>query len=164
MKRLVVTAAALLLVSHSAYAQNKNAPKTAMKAASAPITSAGAVNWGAPPPVLPAGTHLAVLSGDPGSAGEFTIRLHLPAGTKIMPHYHPNDEHVTVLKGTFHVGMGDKMTEAGAQALPAGGYITAPANAHHFAWAEGDVIVQVNGMCPFKLTYVNPADDPSKKK
>lgn len=160
MKRLIAVTAAVLFMSQSALAQQP-APT---KAADAPVTGPGNVSWGPAPAVLPAGTHVAVLNGDPFGNGEFTLRLHLPAGTKVMPHFHPNDENVTVLKGVFHVGMGDKFTEQGTLTFPAGGFVIAPANMHHYAWAEGDVIVQINGMGPFKLTYVNPADDPSAKK
>jgi quercetin dioxygenase-like cupin family protein len=77
-----------------------------------------------------------------------------------MPHFHPTDEHVTVLSGRFLVGMGDTLSRRGAMALGPSGFITAPAQAHHFAIAAQRTIVQVNGEGPFAITYVNPADDP----
>ncbi len=121
---------------------------------------APAVNWGAAPPFLPPGARFAVLQGDPGQPGVYTIRLEFPAGYVIKPHFHPTDEHVTVLSGAFVVGMGDAVDTRNAQTLTAGGFITAPAQGHHFAVARVKTVVQVHGMGPFAITYVNPADDP----
>ena len=76
------------------------------------------VKWGPAPPALPAGAQIAVLSGDPSKAEPFTIRLKAPDGYKIMPHWHPTDENVTVLEGTFAMGVGEKFDEAAAHAMP----------------------------------------------
>ena len=122
------------------------------------------IKWGPAPPILPAGAQMAVLAGDPGGTGLVTIRLKMPAGYKIPPHWHPTDEHVTVISGVFALGMGDTLDKKHSKRLRAGGYAIAPANMHHFAWAKTDAIVQVNLIAPFKLTYVNPADDPSPKQ
>jgi hypothetical protein len=70
-------------------------------------------------------------------------------------------EHVTVLSGSFNIGMGDKMDESAAKPMPAGGYTMMPAHMHHFAITKGDTTVQISGAGPFALIYVNPADDPS---
>jgi hypothetical protein len=134
-------------------------------ATSAPvIVTPDNLKWGDPPPVLEPGAQLAVLSGNPNGAGPFAIRLKMPDGYKIMPHWHPTQENVTVLSGEFHVGMGDKFDESGMQALPVGSYAAVSARHHHYAVAKGETVVQVNAMGPFKLVYVNPADNPSKKK
>ena len=119
--------------------------------------------WGDPPPVFEKGASFAVISGDPGKAGLYVVRLKMPAGYKIAPHWHPTDEHVTVLSGSFGVGMGEKFDEASMKNLPQGGYALLPAEMRHFAMATTAAIVQVHGQGPFKLTYVNPADDPSKR-
>jgi hypothetical protein len=124
---------------------------------------APALKWGPAPPVFATGAKMAVLAGDPGKAGVYTVRLDLPDGYKIDAHFHPTDENVTVIEGTFLVGMGDKADAAKTTALPAGGFIVAPTNMHHYAFAKGHTVVQVHGVGPFALTYVNPADDPSKK-
>jgi quercetin dioxygenase-like cupin family protein len=121
------------------------------------------LKWGPAPAVFPKGARMAVLQGDPGSAALFTVRLDMPPGYKLPPHFHPTDEHVTVIQGTFLVGMGDKLDLAHAMLLGPGGFITAGANQHHFAAAKGHVVVQVHAMGPFALTYVNPADDPQKR-
>jgi ketosteroid isomerase-like protein/quercetin dioxygenase-like cupin family protein len=123
---------------------------------------ASGVTWGAAPPVLPAGAKMAVVSGDPGKPELFAIRLQLPAGYKIAPHWHPTDEHVTVLSGTFGLGMGE--TFGTVKDLPAGSYALLPAGMRHYAMAVTATTVQVDGMGPFVLNYVNAADDPSKKK
>jgi quercetin dioxygenase-like cupin family protein len=103
---------------------------------------------------------MAVLQGNPGGQGLFTIRLRLPDGYKIAPHTHPTDEHVTVISGTFRVGMGEAFDAKKMMAVKAGGFVTAPANQAHYAVAQGPTVVQVHALGPFALTYVNPADAP----
>jgi quercetin dioxygenase-like cupin family protein len=122
------------------------------------------IQWAAAPPVLPAGAEMAVLAGDPAGTGLVIIRLKMPAGYRIPPHWHPTDEHVTVISGSFAIGMGDKLDMKQSKTLKAGGYAVAPANMHHFAWTKTGAVVQVNLMGPFQITYVNAADDPSRKK
>jgi ketosteroid isomerase-like protein/mannose-6-phosphate isomerase-like protein (cupin superfamily) len=119
------------------------------------------VTWGPAPPSLPPGMKMAVISGDPGSNGPFVIRGQLPANYTIAPHWHPTDEHVTVLAGTIAMGMGDKV-EKGEEMGP-GGYAAMPAQMHHYLVTKTAATVQVHGMGPFAINYVNPADDPSKK-
>jgi quercetin dioxygenase-like cupin family protein len=121
------------------------------------------VAWGPAPPVLPPGAELAVMSGDPAATGFVSMRLKMPAGYVIPPHFHPTDEHVTVLSGSLAFGMGDKVDAETAQTVNPGGYFVAPAEMHHYASAPTGAIVQVDLMGPFGITYVNPADDPSKK-
>jgi len=126
--------------------------------------SAATVKWGPGPAFLPAGARFAVLQGDPGKSGVYTIRLKLPNHYTIRPHFHPADEHVTVLSGIFLVGMGDTLRVSKAQRLTAGGFITAPADAHHFAVTGAPTILQIHGEGPFALTYVRAADDPRNPK
>src|SRR5262245_923472 len=120
------------------------------------------VKWGPAPPSLPKGAQFALISGNPAAAGPFVIRLKLPAGYKVAPHWHPTDEHVTVLAGTMGLGMGEKFDQAAMKEIPAGGYGMLPAEMRHFAMAKTAATIQVHGMGPFVLNYVNPADDPSK--
>jgi len=121
------------------------------------------VKWGPVPPALPAGAQFAVLSGDPLKAGPFTIRLKAPAGYKIMPHWHPTDENVTVLEGTFAMGVGDKFDEAAAHDMTAGSFVRMPKGTRHYAMAKGETVVQVHAIGPFVINYVNPNDDPRKQ-
>lgn len=118
------------------------------------------ITWGPAPAVFPAGAKMAVLQGDPSQTAMFTVRLDFPDGYRFPAHWHPTDEHITVISGTFLVGMGDSIDLSKVMALPAGGFITAGANMHHFAVARGHTIVQVHAMGPFALTYVNPKDAP----
>jgi quercetin dioxygenase-like cupin family protein len=133
-------------------------------AADAPfVRSAKEVKWGAPPPVFPPGAKFAVIAGDPGASGLVTVRFEMPAGYTIPPHFHPTDEHITVLKGTFSIGMGDVIDKTQALTLSPGGYGVAMANMHHYAYTTTGATIQVHMQGPFAITYVNPADDPSKK-
>jgi quercetin dioxygenase-like cupin family protein len=132
--------------------------------AAAPLAAQGAPAWGPPPPFLPKGAEFAVMQGDPSKAAVYTLRLKLPDGYVIAPHFHPTDEHVTVISGNFLVGMGDAIDKTKVQHLAAGGFITAPANAHHYAIAQGPTVVQVHGMGPFAITYVKASDDPRNAK
>ena len=140
----------------AAFAQDANAPAHVM---SAPKD----LKWGDPPAVFEKGASFTVVSGDPSKEGLYVVRLKMPAGYKIAPHWHPTDEHVTVLSGTFGLGMGEKFVKASMKELPAGGYALLPAEMRHYAMAKTASTVQVHGMGPFALTYVNPADDPSKR-
>lgn len=123
-------------------------------------TSPPALKWAPAPPFFPAGARFAVVQGDPSQTGIYTVRLEMPAGYTIRPHTHPTDEHVTVISGTLILGMGDSVDTRGATILPAGAFITAKAEAHHFARARGKTVVQVHGEGPFGITYINPKDDP----
>lgn len=119
------------------------------------------INWGPAPAVFPPGAQFAVVQGDPSVAGQiFTVRLRFPNGYILPPHTHPTDENVTVLKGTFMVGLGENFSKNGLQVLREDGFITAPANMAHFATTRGITEVQVHAIGPFQLTYVHPEDDP----
>jgi len=133
-------------------------------AADAMMMNPNEIKWGDPPPQLPKGAKIAVLHGDPGKEGPFTMRLKTPAGYKIAPHFHSQDENLTVVTGTVYLGMGDKMDMKGAHPLKAGGYHYLPGKTNHYAFSKGPTIIQVSGNGPFDITYINPADDPSKGK
>ena len=142
---------------HSRFAIAAIAALTLTAAAQA---QAPALNWGPAPAVFPAGVRMAVLQGDPSQPGYFTVRLELPAGTRVYPHFHPTDEYLTVISGTFLVGMGDSLNVAKTSVMPAGAFGTVAANMHHYAIARSKTVVQVSAMGPFVLTYVNPKDMP----
>jgi hypothetical protein len=115
------------------------------------------------PAALP-GTRLSVLQGDPGKEGPFVYRLEMPPNYKIPPHFHKASESVTVLAGVFYIGAGEKVEPHMAQPLPVGGYVSIPPKHPHYAWAGvQQTVVQVHGVGPTDLTFVNPADDPRKK-
>jgi quercetin dioxygenase-like cupin family protein len=118
------------------------------------------VQWGPAPPSLPPGARVAVLEGDPSKPGAFTMRLSLPDGYRIAPHFHSAAEHVTVLSGSFQVGMGETFDAGKLTTLSTGTFGMIPAGMRHFAQSKGATTLQLHGMGPWKLTYVNPADQP----
>ncbi|MFN2492587.1 MAG: cupin domain-containing protein [Pyrinomonadaceae bacterium] len=122
------------------------------------------IQWKDGPASLPAGAKVAVLEGDPAKKGFFTMRLWLPDGFTVPPHWHPKVEHVTVISGTFNVGMGDRFDKTATRVMPAGTFGFWPANMKHFAWARGETVLQLHGIGPWVITYVNPSDDPRKSK
>lgn len=124
----------------------------------------GKLKWGPAPAVFPAGAKMAVVNGDPTKSGPFTVDLSMPNGYRIMPHYHPTDEKVTVKTGTFLYGMGDKVAKKEMKSMKVGQSGNIPANMHHYAMARGRVVVEINSTGPFVLTYVDPKDDPQYKK
>jgi quercetin dioxygenase-like cupin family protein len=119
------------------------------------------LSWKPGPPALPPGAQMAVIEGDPAAEGKlFTFRVRLPAGYRIPAHFHPADEHITVISGEFRLGMGEKLDESKAQALPAGSFAVMPKGARHFAFTRQPTELQVHAMGPWGITYVDPKDDP----
>ena len=121
------------------------------------------IKWGTAPPSMPKGAEIAVLQGDPAKAGPFVIRLMVPPGYKIPPHWHTQDESLTVISGTFYFGTGDKVETSQAHTLTAGAFHFLSGKDHHYLVAKSEAVIQVNGNGPFDITYVN-ADDPQKAK
>ncbi len=117
-----------------------------------------------PNPNLPPGAQTAVLSGDPTKAGGlFAVRVKLPDGYKVPPHWHPSDENVTVIQGALLIATGDKFDMSKLETVPVGGFMHMPKEMRHFAATKGETILQVHGIGPFEINYVNPTDDPRKK-
>jgi quercetin dioxygenase-like cupin family protein len=146
----------LMLMVRAAVAQQP-------EASSQIVVTAAELKWGEPPPAFEKGASFTVVSGDPSKAGIFVVRLKMPAGYKVAAHWHPTDEHVTVISGTFAVGHGETFNKATMKELPAGGYVFFPAEMRHFVVAPTAATVQIEGPGPFALTYVNPADDPRQR-
>ena len=123
------------------------------------------LKWGPAPPALPPGAQMAVLVGDPKKSGmPYVLRAKLPDGYRVPPHWHPTDENVTVLQGTFLIGTGEKFDPAALEEMPAGSYMRMPKTMRHFAMVKGETIIQVHGIGPFEINYVNSSDDPRKKQ
>jgi quercetin dioxygenase-like cupin family protein len=112
---------------------------------------------------LPPGARLAVIEGPMDEAVPFTVRVKLPASYKIPAHWHPAIEHVTVMSGTLNMGFGDKLDMSKTQALSAGSIAIMQPKTNHFAWTKSETIIQVHGVGPWAINYVNPADDPRMK-
>jgi mannose-6-phosphate isomerase-like protein (cupin superfamily) len=145
MKSLMILALPLLLAGSTAEA--KTAP----------------LKWDAAPAALPSGAQMAVVSGDPGKKGMFVVELKMPADYAVPPHWHPTNETVKVLSGKLHYGMTDKLMTS-AKTLTPGHSVTMTAKMHHWVHAPGPATVQVSGMGPFAITYVDPKDDPRGAK
>jgi hypothetical protein len=120
------------------------------------------LTWGPAPPAFPKGAQITVVTGDPSKEGLYVLRLKVPAGYKVPAHVHPNDENVTVISGSFNIGMGDKLDEKKGTMIKSGGFAKAPKGMQHYAWFTEETVIQVHGMGPSGITYVNPADDPRK--
>jgi len=168
MKKIALILILPLVLSLAAVAaQKKDASKKSTESATSEqhvVLNPADLKWGDAPPGLPPGAKLAVLAGDPNKKGLFTVRLQTPAGYKVPPHTHPTSEHITVISGTFNIGTGDKFDDATGKEMGAGGYMVMPPGMKHYAWTPAEAIIQVQGMGPFVIKYVNPADDPRNAK
>jgi len=124
-----------------------------------------AIQYGPAPAFVAPGAQLAVLEGNPlASSGDYTVRLKMPDGYRIAPHWHPKRESVTVISGTLKFGMGDRFEESSMMSFPAGSFAYLDPDMHHYVMASGDVVVQIHGMSPVQFNYINPDDDPSRKR
>jgi hypothetical protein len=123
-----------------------------------------AIEWKSGPPSLPPGAQIAVLEGDPSKEGPFVFRVKVPDGYRIPVHTHPKTERVTVIAGTFNIGMGDTFDQHATKPMPAGTYGFWKSGMKHFVWVKGETVVQFHGDGPWKIEYVNPADDPRNQK
>lgn len=123
------------------------------------MVKAAATQWGDAPPALPKGVQAAVLAGDPGKDGVFTIRLKMPAGYRVPRHWHPTDEAVTLIDGDLSLSMGEA-AKAHSETFAPGDFVNLPAHMQHEASTRGGAVVQVQSTGPFQITYVDPKDDP----
>src|SRR5215510_7303810 len=122
------------------------------------------LNWGPAPPGLSPGAQVAVVSGDPGKEGPSVVRAKLPAGYRFMSDAHATSENVTMLSGTFHIAMGDKFNLKKGEVAKAGGFFIADRDMPHFGWTTSPTVIQIHGMGPFAINYINPSDDPRNAK
>src|SRR6185436_9231303 len=120
--------------------------------------------WGPAPPMVPKGSDLAVLSGDPTKAAPYAVRLRFPANYDIPAHSHPTDENVVVTSGGLYLGMGDKLDRTKGTAFTSGGFAIAPANMNHYAYTKAVTTIVLYDQGPVEFKYVNPTDDPRNKK
>jgi quercetin dioxygenase-like cupin family protein len=127
------------------------------------IVLPGEIEWKDGPASFEEGSQMAVLEGNPAEAGFFNMKLKLPDGFRISPHWHPRVERVTVISGTFLLGHGENFDRDAAKRLVAGSYFSMPPEMVHYAVAEGETIVQLTTIGPWDIIYVNPEDDPRKR-
>lgn len=122
------------------------------------------IEWQKNPASLEKGAEIAILDGNPSKAEVFTLRLKLPDGFVIAPHWHPRPERVTVISGVFRLGSGREVNPEATRALKAGTYTSMPAGMEHFAIAEGETVIQLTSSGPWEIHYINPEDDPRNKE
>ena len=126
------------------------------------MISPGDLKW-VDVPSLPPGAKLAVIEGPLNESVPFTFRLQFPANYQIPAHWHPAVERVTVISGTLNMGIGDKLDRQKTKPLGPGSMAIMQPKTNHFVWTKEESVVQLNGVGPWSITYVNPADDPRKK-
>jgi quercetin dioxygenase-like cupin family protein len=122
--------------------------------------------WGPAPPMLPPGAQIAIVSGDPGKAAPYTVRLKFPAHYVVPAHSHPTDENVAVVAGALTLGMGDTLDKqaTGNATLGPGSYALAPSGMNHYAFTGAqETTILLYGVGPVEFKYVNPSDDPRNK-
>jgi quercetin dioxygenase-like cupin family protein len=118
------------------------------------------MQWGSPPPSLPAGAEAAVLQGDPKAQGPFVLRLRAPKGYAIGPHTHPRTEAVTLISGKISLGLGKEADRASVETLTPGSFATLPHGVLHYLFVDEDAVIQVSADGPFEIEYADPKDDP----
>lgn len=150
-------AAAAMLLVPAAFAQDA-APAQAQD--DHVLIESDAFTYEAGPPSLAEGAEYAVLYGDPSGEGVFAMRLKLPDGYHIAPHFHGQPEIVTVISGTFRIGSGEEADREATTALEPGGFFAYPPGSPHYAYADGETVVQLNSTGPWTITYVDEEDDP----
>ena len=121
------------------------------------------LKWGDTGPQFP-NTQFVLLEGDADKTDPVTFRFRCPAGYKFMPHTHPGPERATVLAGTMLIGIGPKYDPASLKEVQVGGFFVLAAKAPHYGECRGETIIEVHTTGPLGTTYVNPAEDPSKRQ
>ena len=131
------------------------------------IQSLKDAQWGAAPPLLPAGAQISVLTGNPMAEGSYALRLKFPPHYAIPAHSHPTTENVVVASGALTFGMGDKLDRSAAanKTLGTGGFASMPAGMNHYAFTGAqETTIVLFGQGPVEFKYVDPKDDPRNNK
>jgi quercetin dioxygenase-like cupin family protein len=109
------------------------------------------------------GAQVAVIEGPPNEPVPYILRVKFPADYKVPAHWHPATERVTVISGTFNLGTGDKLDKEKTKALAPGSTAIIQPKTNHFAWTSEETVIQLHGVGPQDINFVDPADDPRKK-
>ena len=160
MARLLFVAAAVAALLLALGAQEHDEAAGQQDSMGASLYPLSETKWKDGPPSLPKGAQIAVLEGDPAKDGPFVFRLRIPDGYRVPPHTHPKTERITVISGTFNIGMGKKFDPQAMKQMPAGTYGYWPAGMAHFVSAKGETVLQFHGTGPWTINYIDPADDP----
>lgn len=151
MKRLLISAT-LFALAGSALAQD------AMK-----VFKPDTLQWKEHPVFK--GAQTIILVGDPTKAEAIVQRVKFPPNYQVPPHTHPYAEVVTVISGNFGNAMGEKFDTKKGEMLKAGSVFALSGNHAHYVWTTNEeTIVQIQFTGPGGINFINPADDPRKKK
>ena len=83
------------------------------------------------------------------------LSVAVPGGRRVLAHTHPRDELVTVLRGTWYLGAGERFDASKIKGYPVGSFVVIPAGVPHFvATKKGPVVVQLNGTGKFATDYI----------
>lgn len=159
-----IPVALIALALTSGYLPGQQASHETKSTAQASLYPPAEIQWQDGPASLPPGAKIAILEGDPAKEGMFVMRVRMPDGYHVPAHTHPKHERVTVMQGTLKLAMGDNPKLADAHILSAGTYGVWPPGMVHAAWVKGETILQVHGIGPWTINYVNPDDDPRNAK
>ncbi len=136
--------------------------QTIQKAALPIVVTPDNLQWKDAPNMLPPGAQMSVLEGNLKTKNYVTLRIKMPANYQVAPLYSQSLERITVLSGTINIGTGNKLDTNNGTALPTGSFVVVPANKHFYIWSSEDSVIQINGMGPWAVKYVNSKDDPRK--
>jgi quercetin dioxygenase-like cupin family protein len=166
MARWLIALGGILAASLTFAAQDHEDARTAgqQESMEARLFPSAGIKWKEVPASLPKGAQIAVLEGDPTKEGPFVFRVKVPDGYRVPPHTHPKTERITVIAGTFNIGMGKKFDSQSMRSMPAGTYGYWPAGMAHFVSAKGETVLQFHGTGPWTINYIDPADDPRNAK
>lgn len=122
------------------------------------------LKW-SPLPSMPKGTQTTVLHGSPGKPGLYTVRLKVPANSKMPVHSHPDERVRVIISGTYYSALGDKVDASKLLSFPPGTYSHVPPKVWQFAETRNEeVIFEITGIGPTGIDYLNAEDDPRKQK
>lgn len=112
-----------------------------------------AIVWNDAPPNLPKGSKIAVLEGNPREDGMFTIRVRVPAGASLPPHWHPKPERVTILSGAAELGFGSTADPKNVVRYPAGSFYVNPPRVLHYVFFPEATEMQMTGTGPWEIRH-----------
>lgn len=121
------------------------------------------LKWVNAPASFAPGAKLALLKGDLAKPGTFEFHLKLPAGYQFRPQSSSAIRRIVVVSGTFNYGDGEEFDKARTIPMHAG-YVQWLDKRPYFAWTSEETVLQIDGVGPLAIAYVNAADDPMKKK
>jgi quercetin dioxygenase-like cupin family protein len=101
----------------------------------------------------------AILQGNPAGPGQYVVLNCFKPGAFSRPHFHPNDRFITVVKGTWWIGTGNKFDPENATVpMPAGSFVVHYGKQVHYDGARTEeACVLITGEGPATSTRVEIA-------